>query len=74
MFNYYDQIKRNNYIIIFIFEKQIIILLIACVIKLISIVVKTTAYELLRTYGVWEIRAGVQVFKREFHIHIYFFF
>ena len=52
----------------------IIVLLIACVIKLISIVVKTTTHELLRTCGVSEIRAGIQVFKREFHMYIYFFF
>ena len=32
--------------------REIIILLIACVIKLISIVVKTTTHELLRTCGV----------------------
>ena len=54
--------------------REIIILLIACVIKLISIVVKTTTHELLRTCGVWGIRVVVQVFKREFHIYIYFFF
>ena len=54
--------------------REIIILLIACVIKLISIVVKTTTHELLRTCGVWGIRVVVQVFKREFHIYIYIYF
>ena len=54
--------------------REIIILLISCVIKHISIVVKITTHELLRTCRVWGIKAEIQVFTREFHIYIHFFF